>query len=434
MIDQSVRASSPAQVEAQRLEAVRRYAILDTPPDGAFDRVCALAARLFDVPFASVTIVDEERIWLKACKGLDAAEIPRSPGLCASAILQSEPYVVTDGLADPRTAGNPLVHGELGVRFYAAAPIVTGDGHRLGTVNVIGTEPREATEQERQILRELAAIVMADLELRLEAIRAVTHEQERREQAMDAQRRAESLARTLQRSLSPPSLPRIAGLDVAVHYEPFAVEEVGGDFYDHFPLAPGRSGFFLGDVCGKGPQAAAVTSLARYTMRTVAMLDERPRAILAGLNAALLMEGTRPMQMCTTVYGEIDTSDETAAVTLAVAGHPAPLIVRVDGGVEAIAARGTILGVFSDPAFESCQVEIDPGDAIVVYSDGILDVEIDGSRVDEHHVAELLSGVGHASAQALVDRLGHALLGIDRRLRDDVAIMVLRRRVAGMER
>ena len=110
-----------------------------------------------------------------------------------------------------------------------------------------------------------------------------------RDKALGHQHRAEELARTLRRSLSPPRLPPIAGLDVAVHHEASAPEDVGGDFYDLFPLARARSGFFVGDVCGKGPQAAALTSLARYTMRTAAMLHESPDAILMDLNVALLM-------------------------------------------------------------------------------------------------------------------------------------------------
>jgi sigma-B regulation protein RsbU (phosphoserine phosphatase) len=408
--------------EAERLAAVRRYAILDTPPDGAFDRICALAARFFDVPFASVTIVDEDRIWFKACQGLDAVEIPRLPGLCASAILQDEPYVIADGLSDPRTAANPLVHGELGVRFYAAAPIVTAGGHRLGTVNVIDTKPRATTDAEIQTLRELAAIVVDELELRLAAIREIGREQQRRMLALDEQQRAEQLARTLQRTLSPPRLPRIGGLDVAVLYEPFAPEEVGGDFYDHFPLAPGRSGFFLGDVCGKGAEAAAVTSLARYTMRTAAMLNEGPWAILADLNEALRLEGGESMQTCTVVYGEIDTGGDATTARLVVAGHPAPLVVRADGSVETTPAHGTILGAFPDPAFHTCAVTLGPGDAIVVYSDGILDSDL----VDEQHVEDLLAGTAHVRAQDIVDGLRSALRGVDR-IRDDVAIMALRR-------
>ncbi len=415
---------TPAQ-EAARLSAVRRYAILDTPPDGAFDRICALAARFFDVPVASVTIVDEDRIWFKAIQGLDAVEIPRRPGLCASAIQADDTYVVEDGLLDPRTAENPLVHGEPGVRFYAAAPIVTGDGYRLGTVNVIDTKPRAITEGEIETLRDLAAIVMDELELRLAALCEIRSEQELRREGRAQQERAESLARTLQRTLSPPTLPGIDGLDVAVLYEPYAAEEVGGDFYDHFPLAAGRSAFFLGDVCGKGADAAAVTSLARYTMRTAGMLNEGPWATLADLNAALRMHGPRDMQTCTAVYGEIDLMNGSAYVRLAVAGHPAPLIVRADGAVEVAPAHGTILGAFSDPAFHTCAISLAPGDALVAYSDGILDFDDSELEVDDAYIARLLEGAPDASAQALVDRLwaGVQELGA---LRDDVAIMALR--------
>lgn len=133
--------------DAARLAAVARYEILDTPQDGAYDRVAALAARWMNTPFATVSIVDEDRVWFKATHGLDGVtEIGPEPGLCASAVYQDGPYVINDALADPRTAGNPLVHGEMGVRFYAAAPITTWDGHHLGTVNVLDTEPRQITE------------------------------------------------------------------------------------------------------------------------------------------------------------------------------------------------------------------------------------------------------------------------------------------------
>ena len=252
-------------------------------------------------------------------------------------------------------------------------------------------------------------------------------EQALRKQALGHQHRAEQLARTLQRSLSPPSLPGIPGLDVAVHYEPSAPEAVGGDFYDLFPLSATRTGFFLGDVCGKGPEAAAITSLARYTMRTAAMLRETPDAILLDLNAALLMEASETMQTCTVVYGQLDISSGAAAITLAVAGHPPPLIVRAHGAVKTTSAHGTLLGAVKDPTFVTCEVSLEPGDAIVLCSDGIHDAEIDAVRVDEQRVFELLSGAPQADAQALVDRLVHALRATERPLRDDVAIMVLRR-------
>lgn len=167
-------------VEVERLGAVRRYDILDTPPDGAFDRITELAAGLFGVPISIVSIVDTDRIWFKSHHGVEAEEIPRDPGLCSSAILADDIYVVEDALTDPRTLANPLVAGALGLRFYAAQPLVTAEGHRLGTLCLIDRKPRQLSEKEAAILRTLAATVMDSLELRLAAIRVVRLEEERR--------------------------------------------------------------------------------------------------------------------------------------------------------------------------------------------------------------------------------------------------------------
>lgn len=417
--------AAPDLAEADRLTAVRRYDILDSPPDGAFDRICALAARIFDVSIATVTIVDEDRIWFKACAGLDVVQIPRVPGLCASAILQDDTYVISDGLTDPRVASNELIHGEMGVRFYAAAPITTSEGYRLGTVNVIDVKPRAVTELEMQTLRDLAAIVMDELELRLAAMRELRREQDARQQALEQQRYAERLTRTLQRSLSPPTLPDVPGLQIAVHYQPFSEAEVGGDFYDLFALDADRWGFFLGDVCGKGPAAASLTSLARYTLRTAAMHNEDPAAVLRDLNTALLMQDGQ--DMCTAVYGDIDTSRSDPTVTLAVAGHPPPLVLRDGHTVEPVHTRGTMLGAFRDVTFNSCQIDLQPGDAIVLYSDGLLDIRLDGARVDEEWLAQLLCGASSTAADQIIDRVIDKLKRLEQPLRDDVAIMALSR-------
>ncbi|MQB02180.1 MAG: GAF domain-containing protein [Actinobacteria bacterium] len=108
------------------MEVVRRYEILDTPRDGAFDRVTKLASLIFDVPISTVTIVDSDRIWFKSAQGIDAEQIDRDPGLCASAILSDEPWIIEDARQDPRSLSNPLVLGEIGVRFYAGVPLETG--------------------------------------------------------------------------------------------------------------------------------------------------------------------------------------------------------------------------------------------------------------------------------------------------------------------
>ena len=111
--------------EAERIAAVRRYDILDSPPDGAFDRITAVAARRLGVPIAIISIVDEDRIWFKSHHGLPVQQIDREPGLCASAILSDVPYILEDARADPRSLSNPLVAGDFGLRFYAAVPLTT---------------------------------------------------------------------------------------------------------------------------------------------------------------------------------------------------------------------------------------------------------------------------------------------------------------------
>jgi len=138
--------------ELERLAAASRYNILDTPPDGAFDRITALAARFLNVPIAIVSIVDYDRIWFKSHHGLEVQQIRRDPGLCASAILHNEVYTVLDAKVDPRTLTNPLVAGEFGLRFYAAAPLRTKDGFALGTMCVIDCQPRQVTEVEKATL------------------------------------------------------------------------------------------------------------------------------------------------------------------------------------------------------------------------------------------------------------------------------------------
>ena len=143
-------ASTVSDTELRRMAAVRRYDILDTPPDGVFDRITALAARRFGVPISIISIVDEDRIWFKSHHGLPVEEIGRDPGLCASAILSADPHILTDASIDPRSLANPLVAGDFGLRFYAGVPLTTSDGHNLGTLCIIdktGPADRRGTDR-----------------------------------------------------------------------------------------------------------------------------------------------------------------------------------------------------------------------------------------------------------------------------------------------
>jgi eukaryotic-like serine/threonine-protein kinase len=160
--------------EAGRMEAVHRYDILDTPPDGAFDRITATAARLFSVPIAIVSVVDHDRIWFKSHFGTDVEQIGREPGLCASAILQDGPWIVNNAPVNPRTLANPLAAGEFGLQFYAGVPLRTRGGYNLGTLCILDHEPRPLSNEHIEALEDLAALVMEDLELRL-ASRRLPH-------------------------------------------------------------------------------------------------------------------------------------------------------------------------------------------------------------------------------------------------------------------
>lgn len=164
--------------EAERIEVLKKYEILDTPPDGSFDHLTKMAAELLDMPIAIITLVDTDRIWFKSKYGLEVQEIGLEPGLCASAILSDDLYLVTDAKKDIRTLANSLVAGEFGLRFYSAVPLKTREGFNLGTICVIDKKPREFKEPQQKILRNLAQLVVQQMELRLEARLAIKHQYE----------------------------------------------------------------------------------------------------------------------------------------------------------------------------------------------------------------------------------------------------------------
>jgi GAF domain-containing protein len=158
-----------ALLENKRLENLYKYEILDTPADGYFDEITSLASKIFNVPIAIITLVDTNRIWFKSAHGLDAEEIPRSPGLCSSAIMSPDIYIVEDARNDPRTLANPLVAGIMGLQFYAAVPLRSAEGYNLGTLCLIDKEPRSLDAHESSILRQLSRIVTSQFELKLQA-------------------------------------------------------------------------------------------------------------------------------------------------------------------------------------------------------------------------------------------------------------------------
>lgn len=405
--------------ETGRLLAVKRYDVLDSPPDGAFDRITALAARYFDVPIAIVSVVDEERIWFMSHHGVDATETGRDPGLCASAILQYEPWIVENALVDARTLANPLVAGDLGLRFYAGVPLTTEDGHNLGTLCVIDQQPRQFTSEETAALVDMARIVMDELELRLAVRRVVDQEHELRDQA-------ERTAQTLQSSLLPPSLTDIPGAAIASLYLPAEADEVGGDFYDLFQLEDGGWALVIGDVSGKGPEAAAVTALARNAVRTASLTVSEPREILALANRAMLIGRSEELveSFCTLLIAYLQASEEGFEVKVASAGHPAALVLRANGEHEEVAGGGPPLGWFRDAEFATREEVLRGGDALVLYTDGLTDARSEGMLIGVDGIIHALNRNGEDAvvlAKRLVDTLSSGAVTTS----DDVAALVL---------
>jgi GAF domain-containing protein len=166
-------------IEQARIRALYRYNILDTPPDGSFDKMTRLAAQLFNVPIAIISVVDTDRIWFKSKYGIEVEQINRDPGLCDSAILSNDIYLVEDARNDPRTLTNPLVAGEFGLQFYAGVPLHTHDGYNLGTFCLLDKNKRYFHTEQQEALKLFAEVVMEVLELRLVAHNTVNELKER---------------------------------------------------------------------------------------------------------------------------------------------------------------------------------------------------------------------------------------------------------------
>jgi stage II sporulation SpoE-like protein/GAF domain-containing protein len=236
-------------------------------------------------------------------------------------------------------------------------------------------------------------------------------------------------AHVLQASLMPPALPHIPGLDIAAAYRPFGDGTVvGGDFYDIYALGSGRWGLVVGDVSGKGIEAAAITALARYTTRTAALLGRGPAEVLQTLNRVMLSEplGER---FCTIVHGIIEPSAEGVAITLSLGGHPRPLLLdRRKGTVRAVGKPGTAVGVLLDPVLLETRLTLRGGDVLVFFTDGCVDFHDDGRTTsDERVLIDVLREHADDHAGELTNRLEDEVVNSKGGpSADDVTLLVVR--------
>jgi integral membrane sensor domain MASE1/anti-sigma regulatory factor (Ser/Thr protein kinase) len=246
-------------------------------------------------------------------------------------------------------------------------------------------------------------------------------------QRRSAERRAQHLAHDLQAELLPPQLPEIPQFEAGGWYRAgMKGQEAGGDFYDVFQASPGRWVAVIGDVCGKGPESASLTALARYTLRAVGRQATGPSDALRALNEAIL-EQRSDHRFMTAVLVQLDVAGPAHRVALSNGGHPPPLLVRARGEVEEVVGEGgMLLGIYSDPGLVDQRLELLPGDALVLFTDGLAE------RRDPHddaagRIRELLRASAGASASETAARLGQLALSDGVEPDDDVAVVVLRR-------
>jgi PAS domain S-box-containing protein len=245
----------------------------------------------------------------------------------------------------------------------------------------------------------------------------------------------DQVARTLQQSLLPSELPDVPGVELAARYLAAGEgNEVGGDFYDCFPTGGGDWALVIGDVCGKGAEAATVTALARYTLRAAAQHTRRPRAVLRQLNDALLRQRLG-YRFCTVLYVSLTPrEDGRVSACVATGGHPLPYVVRAAGGVETAGAPGSLLGILEDPDITEQSVELGPGDALVLVTDGITEATPADRASGPDRLVELLEGCAGAGAADIASAIEReAVESQGGSARDDVAVLVARRVGTGGE-
>lgn len=291
-----------------------------------------------------------------------------------------------------------------------------------GSISGVALELRAADGSKQPVL---VSSTVKDAAVIRTVVFAARERRSYEQELLRARRQAERLATTLQQTLLPPSLPDVPGLQIASHYHPASNDQVGGDYYDLFPVTGDRWGFFLGDVSGKGASAAVVTSLTRYTMRASATHDPEPVAVLQGLNTVLNREYSGPdLRFSTVITGLLAPEGDGFAVKLATGGHPPALLVRADGSVEyQHIPGGQLVGPLRDAHFASIELRLDPGDTLLLYTDGLIEARTPRGRYNEQALREHVADLAVTTAPELVTELTRLLAGFGSGLDDDTALL-----------
>ena len=389
-----------------RQRAIEQMLVLDSPSEERFDRLTRLAQNVFGVPMSAITLLDKERVWRKSCAGVSVRESPRSDSFCGATVALERMVIVEDAREDPRFSGLRPVMGEPGVRFYAGYPLRDPNGIVVGTFCLFDVEPRTLGSSQQDLLAELAGWAQQELA-----------------DSVDTRR-----AREVQQQLLPTSTPQFSGYDVAAICVP--AHMVGGDFYD-YALFGERFGFCVADVMGKGTAAAILTATVRAALRGAARrISEAPRADAASTAAAVLMSTSRAVHrdlektgaLVTVFTASIDKA--SGAITYADAGHGLTVLARLGGDVRWLASCDLPLGVAGDSVWTDRHATLAPGDTLLCFSDGLLELFGGTDEALDEITQLVLCNPDPSQLTAQVSELTTRRL-----LADDVTALAIRRRL-----
>jgi sigma-B regulation protein RsbU (phosphoserine phosphatase) len=409
--------------ERDRLEALYSLRLLDTPQEERFDAVTLLAARLFGVPIAFVSLVDRDRQWFKAKVGIDVCESSRHASFCAHAILQDEPLIIPNTLRDPRFADNPFVAGEPFLRFYAGQPLRAPKGQKVGTLCIADTKPHDFSASELDLLRQLGTMVERELRMS-DLIDAQSELLVVQKELLSTQRRLdEELRAAAEYVTSQFPVPLREPLAIDWKFVPSA--QVGGDGLGYHALDETRFAIYLLDVCGHGvaPALMSISLLSWLRSEARGGIDfADPAAVLAALNRDFPMSrhGDRFFTMW---YGVLDVA--SGRLVYSSAGHPPAVVLEADGGLRRLGRSGIPVGCLSSATYENLEAQLGAEEILYVFSDGAFEL-----RRGDWSLEDLEARLArHGAAPGALDAILAELRGAtgEAGFSDDVTMLRVRR-------
>jgi serine phosphatase RsbU (regulator of sigma subunit)/anti-sigma regulatory factor (Ser/Thr protein kinase) len=403
---------------AARLYVVAGALAAAASPESVADAVLGDGVAALDASGGGLLLAtDEERLVVPGTVGYEADLVARlrsesaDAELPAAVALRTGEAVWVETRAERDRRFPEMAVLEPATVAVCAVPMEV-QGRRLGALRFSFNKPRLFDEDERRFVLTLAA----------QTAQALQRAQLQQEQ-LDASMR-------LQRSLLPRSIPSIDGIDVAVAYHPLGSGlEVGGDFYDLWPVGGGGYALAIGDVAGTGPEAAAMTALVRYSLRALTLNRGALDDTLTSLNRLLVVESPGPENeiFCTAIFGLLTRSDSSVTLRLSSGGHPYPFLRRAGGEVSEVPIVGSLLGAIDQIDVGVAELQLGPGDEIVLFTDGVIEARNDGGEMFGPEGVRRVLGATPGTARAVAEALERAVLDhVGGELLDDLALLVMR--------